>query len=83
MLDKNGIAKRIAKEIKDLERYFASLEEMTKLPAAIFVVDLPVLNIAETGKNQLPFIFPQDILITCYFLLFHSFTNKGLIRKRW
>ncbi|MEI6494540.1 MAG: 30S ribosomal protein S2 [bacterium] len=48
----------IAKEIKDLERYFASLEEMTKLPAAIFVVDSKeeAISIAEAKQKNIPVI---------------------------
>lgn len=48
----------IAKEAKDLERYFAGLEEMTKLPAAIFVVDSKeeTISIAEAKQMNIPVI---------------------------
>lgn len=48
----------IGKEIKDLERYFASLEEMTRLPAAIFIVDPKeeAIAVAEAKQKNVPII---------------------------
>jgi small subunit ribosomal protein S2 len=43
----------IAKEVSDLERYFASLITLTKLPGAIFVVDSKKESIAVAGAIKL------------------------------
>jgi small subunit ribosomal protein S2 len=48
----------IAKEVKDLERYFASLVTLNKLPGAIFVVDPKKedIAVAEAVKVKVPVI---------------------------
>lgn len=48
----------IAKEVKDLERYFASLVTLSRLPGAIFVVDpkKETIAVAEAVKVKVPVI---------------------------
>jgi small subunit ribosomal protein S2 len=49
---------RIAKEVQDLNRYFASLSNMDRLPGAVFVVDAKEEQIAveEASKVNIPVI---------------------------